>query len=307
MRISTPVLRGATLWLLAGYFCVVALHCTAADGQLPEADVQKIKDALPEKATAKPGQPRKVLLFARCEGFRHTDGILAGNLAFELMGRKTGAFSTVVSEDMAVFTAENLAPFDAIVFNNTTTLKFENPAHREALMAFIQGGKGIVGVHSSTDNFYNWPEAAAMMGALFAGHPWGRCAVKLDDPQHPLLAAFDGKGFWISEEMYKMREPYSRDRLRVLLSMDLGKMTAKDSEVGREDKDNAIAWIQQVGEGRVFYCSFGHGRSIFFDRTLLQFYLDGIQYAVGDLQADATPSAKLSPPPVPVLAPEAAK
>jgi len=127
MRISTPVLRGATLWLLAGYFCVVALHCTAADGQLPEADVQKIKDALPEKATAKPGQPRKVLLFARCEGFRHTDGILAGNLAFELMGRKTGAFSTVVSEDMAVFTAENLAPFDAIVFNNTTTLKFEIP------------------------------------------------------------------------------------------------------------------------------------------------------------------------------------
>jgi len=107
--------------------------------------------------------------------------------------------------------------------------------------------------------------------------------------------------------MYKLREPYSRDRLRVLLSMDLGKMTAKDTEVGREDKDNPIAWIQQVGEGRVFYCSFGHDRKIFWQKPLLQFYLDGIQYAVGDLKADATPSAKLSPQPVPVLAPEAPK
>jgi hypothetical protein len=307
MRTTNLALRFATFLTLAGTICLVAARCTAADPALPEADVQKIKDALPDKATAKPAKPRKLLLFYRCEGFRHTDGIVAGNKAFELMGQKTGAFSTVSSDDMAVFTPEKLAEFDAIVFNNTTALKFENPQHRETLLAFVKGGKGLIGVHSSTDNFYNWPEAAAMMGALFAGHPWGRCAVKLDDPQHPLLAAFGGKGFWISEEMYKMREPYSRENLRVLLSMDLGKMTAKDTEVGRADKDNPIAWIQQVGQGRVFYCSFGHGRHIFFEKPLLQFYLDGIQYAVGDLPADATPSAKLSPQPTPVLAPEAAK
>jgi len=201
----------------------------------------------------------------------------------------------------------SLAQFDAVVFNNTTALKFENPKYREALLDFVQGGKGIVGVHSSTDNFYNWPEGAAMMGALFAGHPWGRCAVRLDDPQHPLLAAFGGKGFWINEEMYKMREPYSREKLRVLLSMDLGKMTAKDTEVGRADKDNPIAWIQQVGQGHTFYCSLGHGGHIFREKTLLKFYLDGIQYALGDIKADATPSAKLSPQPTPVLAPEAPK
>ena len=307
MRTTNLALRFATFLILAGTVCLVAGRCAAADPALPDADIQKIKDALPDKATAKPAKPRKLLLFYRCEGFRHTDGIVAGNKAFELMGQKTGAFSTVESDDMAMFTPENLAPFDAIVFNNTTALKFENPQHRAALLGFVKGGKGIVGVHASTDNFYNWPEAAAMMGALFAGHPWGRCAVRLDDPQHPLLAAFGGKGFWISEEMYKMREPYSRENLRVLLSMDLGKMTAKDTEASREDKDNPIAWIQEVGPGRVFYCSFGHGRQLFFEKPLLQFYLDGIQYAVGDLPADATPSAKLSPQPTPVLAPEATK
>ncbi len=307
MPVSSHFPRLALLLAATLLVCAACHRVPAADQALSQADVQKIKAVLPEKATVQPAKPRKVLLFYRCEGFRHTDGILWGNKAFELMGQKTGAYSTVESDDMAMFEPASLAQFDAVVFNNTTALKFENPKYREALLDFVKGGKGIVGVHSSTDNFYNWPEGAAMMGALFAGHPWGRCAVRLDDPQHPLLTAFGGKGFWINEEMYKMREPYSREKLRVLLSMDLGKMTAKDTEVGRTDKDNPIAWIQQVGQGRVFYCSLGHGGHIFREKTLLQFYLDGIQYALGDLKADATPTAKLSPQPTPVLAPEAPK
>jgi type 1 glutamine amidotransferase len=295
---------------LCAFTAVVSLTVAAmarpapAQQKLSDADLQKIKAALPEKATAQPAKPRKVLLFGRCEGFNHVGGILAGNTALKLMGEKTGAFSTVESTDMAMFEPETLNQFDAVVFNNTTGLKFANPKHREALVQFVRGGKGMVGVHSSTDNFYNWPEGAAMMGALFAGHPWGRCAVRLDDPQHLLLKAFGGKGFYISEEMYKMREPYSREKLRVLLSMDLSHMSKKDDEAGRADKDNPIAWIQEIGKGREFYCSFGHDRPIFFNKAINQFYLDGIQYALGDLKADATPSAKLSPQPTPVLAPD---
>jgi len=285
---------------------LVALARTgrAGEAKLSDAEVQKIKDALPEKATAQPAKPRKLLMFCRCEGFNHAGGILGANKAFELMGEKTGAFSTTVSTDMAVFDPQTLNQFDAVVFNNTTALKFEDPRYRQALLDFVNGGKGIVGIHSAVDNFYKWPEGAALTGALFAGHPWGACAVKLDDPQHPLLKVFDGKGFYIREEMYKMREPYSREKLRVLMSMDLSHMSEQDAKNGRPDQDNPIAWIQQVGKGRVFYCSLGHSQQIFFQKPILQHYLDGIQYALGDLPADATPSAKLSPPPTPVLAPE---
>jgi type 1 glutamine amidotransferase len=282
---------------------LVAQSAPAAEQKLSDADLQKIKAALPEKATAQPAKPRKVLLFGRCDGFNHTGGILAGNTAFKLMGEKTGAFTTAESTDMASFEPAALEPFDAIVFNNTTALKFANPKYREALLAFVNGGKGIVGVHSAVDNFYQWPEGAALMGALFAGHPWGRCAVRIDDPQHPLTQAFGGKGFYISEEMYKMREPYSREKLRVLVSMDLSHMTQKDDANGRPDKDNPIAWIHEVGKGREFYCSFGHDQRPFFNKAILQFYLDGTQYAIGDLKADATPSAKLASQPTPALAP----
>jgi len=254
-----------------------------------------------------PAKPRKVLMFSRCEGFNHAGGIAAANKAFELMGQKTGAFSAEVSTDMASFEPDTLNQFDAVVFNNSTALKFANPKHRQALLDFVKGGKGMVGIHSSTDNFYQWPEAAGMMGALFAGHPWGQCAVKLDDPAHPLVKVFGGKGFYIQDEMYKMREPYSREKLRVLLSFDLSHMTKKDEEVGRADKDNPIAWIHEVGQGRAFYCSLGHGQPVFFNKAVLQFYLDGIQYALGDLKADATPSAKLDPQPTPALAPDKRK
>jgi len=306
MMIASTVFRKlisiAFLVGLLGGFMLAA--CPAAEPALSEAEIQKIKGALPEKGAVQPARPRKVLMFCRCEGFKHTGGILGANAAFRMMGEKTGAFSTVESTEMSSFEPGALEPFDAVVFNNSTALKFQEPKHREELMNFVKGGKGIVGIHSSTDNFYNWPEAAAMMGALFAGHPWGQCAVKLDDPQHPLLRAFEGKGFYIQEEMYKMREPYSREKLRVLLSMDMDRMSQRDMDAGRPDKDNPIAWIHEVGKGRVFYCSLGHGQHIFFNKTLLQFYLDGLQYALGDLKADATPSAKLSPQPTPAFAPE---
>ena len=128
--------------------------------------------------------------------------------------------------------------------------------------------------------------------------------MKLDDPSHPLVKVFGGKGFYMKDEMYKMKEPYSREKLRVLLSFDLSRMNEKADKDGRADHDNPIAWIQEVGKGRVFYCSFGHMDYIFWNKELLQFYLDGIQYALGDLKADATPSAKLNPQPKPALAPE---
>ena len=287
---------------LAVVFAVVTSACAQRKPpELSDEEIQKIKDAAPEAATAKPAKPRKILIFWRCEGFFHGAGIASGNKAFEVMGEKTGAYTTVTSDDMSMFDLDKLNEFDAVIFNNTTALAFANPEHRKALLEFVRGGKGIVGTHSSVDNFYKWPEGAAMMGALFAGHPWGEAPVKLDDPKHPLLKVFDGKAFWVRDEMYKMRDPYSREKLRVLLSFDMSKLP--ENAPSREDRDNAIAWIQQVGEGRMFYCSLGHNKHIFWDPALLQFYLDGIQYALGDGKADATPSAKLDPQPEPVLPP----
>jgi type 1 glutamine amidotransferase len=262
-----------------------------------EAEVKKVQEAMPEKATAKPKKARRLLVFYRCEGFVHSCIPLACR-ALQIMGKKTGAFEAVCTQEMEVFNPEHLNKFDAVLFNNTTRLAFEKAEHRKALMDFVKGGKGVVGLHAATDNFYNWPEAAAMMGGLFDGHPWtanGTWAVKIDEPDHTLNKAFNGKGFTIKDEIYQMKAPYSRKNLRVLLSLDAeNPLNHKINPKGvhRTDKDFAIAWLRTFGKGRVFYCSLGHNHEVFWNKAVLQHYLDGIQYALGDLDADAKPSAE---------------
>ena len=262
-----------------------------------ESMIKRITKAMPARATAKPAKPRKILVFWLCKGFFHSS-IPVANKAFEIMGEKTGAFETVVSDDMAMFDPENLNQFDAVLFNNTTQLKFEDPEQRKALLDFVKGGKGMIGIHAAADNFYNWPEASEMLGGLFDGHPWGAggtWAFKLDEPDHPLNKAFDGKGFLLKDEIYQMKSPpYSRDTLRVLLTLDMSApRNLKVKGMKRTDNDYAVAWIRDYGDGRVFHSGLGHNNQLFWNEAVLQHYLDGIQYALGDFKVDATPSAVL--------------
>ena len=265
------------------------------------AEVEKVRAALPEKATAAPKKARKLLIFNLCRGFRH-GSIPIGAKAIELMGEKTGAYTSVSTLDPEVFRPQTLRQFDAVVFNNTTGTLFEDEALKKSLLAFIASGRGIVGVHAATDCFYKWAEFGKMMGGYFSGHPWHEdVGVKLDDPSHPLLKVFGDKGFRITDEIYQFKDPYSRDNLRVLLSLD---MNATRDKGKRPDKDFAVSWIREVGKGRLFYCSLGHRNEIFWNPSILKYYLDGIQYALGDIAADATPSARLSPAPKAAPAPQ---
>jgi type 1 glutamine amidotransferase len=272
---------------------------------VPDGELEKIEAALPAQATVKPKQPRRLLVFYGCGGFVH-GAINRGNAALEMIGEKTGAFDTVITKDLAVFDPGTLNEFDAVMFNNTTRVPIKDEKRRAALMDFIKSGKGICGIHAASDNFYDWPEAAAMMGGLFAGHPWGAggtWAVQIEEPDHPVNKGFGGKGFWIKDEIYKMKEPYSRENLRILVGLD---MTKPENKPGRPDNDNAISWVRDVEKGRVFYCSLGHNNEIFWNAQVLQHYLDGIQFAMGDLEADATPSAQLAQKPKICPAPDRA-
>lgn len=284
-------MKRMTLWTSA-IVSILNLSATAQN-QVPDiaaADLAKIEAAVPAKASAKPKKARKILVFWRCEGFFHGGGIAGGNKAIEMMGTKTGAYTTDFSREYDVFDAANLAKYDAVVLNNTTNLKLSD-AQQQALLAFVRGGKGLIGIHAATDNFNQWPDGAKMLGALFNGHPWGgggTWAFKVDEPGHPLAKAFAGKGFKLKDEIYEMKDPYSRANCRVLLSLDLSDPDT-GGKGGRADKDFAVAWIRKEGAGRVFYSSLGHDMNVFQEPAILKFELDGIQYALGDLAADATP------------------
>jgi len=277
------------LWLLSTACSLMTLGTVWAD--LPADDVQKIRDAAPDKAFAAPAKARKLLVFTLCNGYKHSS-IPYCTKALQVIGEKTGAFDIVVSDDMSMFQPENLKQFDALCLNNTTQLKL-NPAQKEALLDFVKSGKGLVGIHAATDNFYDWPDGAAMLGGQFDGHPWraeGTWRVKIDDPDHPVAAPFQGKDFDISDEIYRIKN-FSRQHLRVLVSLDLSNKTNRQvKDLRPTDTDVPISWVRSYGAGRVFYCSLGHNHDVCWNPAVLGHYLAGIQFALGDLRADTTNS-----------------
>jgi sugar phosphate isomerase/epimerase len=115
-----------------------------------------------------------------------------------------------------------------------------------------------------------------------------------------VLKAFGGNDFEYADEFFRFGEPYSRNRVRVLLSMDnaaSAKLQGKDRlQRFREDDDYAIAWVRNYGRGRVFYSSIAHNPRVFAEPRMLRFYLDAVQFILGDLPAPTIPSARLSPP-----------
>jgi hypothetical protein len=283
-KTAGPLVFAALLLLCGARFAVAAQ-------EVSEEDLARIRAAAPEEATAEPAESRRLLVFVLCEGFRH-DSIPHLSEAIRTMGEQTGAYEAVVSEDVEVFRPENLGQFDAVCMNNTTGTLFEDEELKASLLDFVREGGGLVGLHAATDCFYDWPEYGELIGAYFSGHPWHEeVAIKLDDPDHPLCAAFGGEGFRIVDEIYQFRHPYSRQTLRVLMSLDTDGTDMEKDGIGRDDGDFAVSWVRSYGKGRVFYCSLGHRREIAWDPRVLRHYLDGIQFALGDLPADTTPSA----------------
>ena len=94
---------------IKAYTCAVMAAVTGAATAGPNKNdkppataeqASKIEAALPEKAPARPKQERRIMVFTRCEGFVHAS-IPVGAKAMELLGKKTGAFSTVEASDMS--------------------------------------------------------------------------------------------------------------------------------------------------------------------------------------------------------------
>ncbi len=270
----------------------------------------KITEAISQLKVNQPAHPRKLLVFSLTRGYKHPS-IQTGKLMMSIMGKKTGAFESVISDDLSNFEPENIKKFDAICFLNTTLEVFspskemlekmsdaekKNSATQEArlkksLMSFIKSGKGFVGIHAASDTFYEWPEYGKMLGAYFNGHPWNAntpVSVKVEkgEEKHICCAHLQGKNLEFKEEIYQFKAPYDPKKLHILLRLDPDKMDISRGK--RSDKDYAVSWIKHYGKGRVFYCSLGHNHHIYQNQKVLQHYLRGIQWALGDLQADAS-------------------
>lgn len=260
-------------------------------------NAEKLNSAIAALEVRSPAKARTVLVYSRTKGFRH-QSIPYGIHALTKLGEQTGAFRVVATEDPDVFTSGHFMDYDGIIMLNTTgNDTIPNGKAREAFEAFLKQDKGLIGIHAATDCHANWSNYLEAMGGIFDGHPWNKDSVVTlynEEPAHPICNHIH-TGDQIKDEIYQYKddEHFTRDKLRILLSLDLSGENMKKDGMKRKDNDYAVSWVRKYAGSRVFYSNLGHNRETYHNKMALQHFLNGIQFALGDLEADARPSEKV--------------
>jgi uncharacterized protein len=193
--------------------------------------------------------------------------------------------------------AESLKKFDVVLFftsgsgpkrNNVGPL---TPDELKDLTAWVKAGGAFCGTHCASDTLYD-STYGELIGGYFKTHPPGLHTVKLkfDDPKHPAAVGFsDGQEY--KDEIYIFTdEPYSRDKLHIIISCEKGSF--KEAKDTRKDGDYAISWCKEEGKGKVFYTALGHDPKVWKDEAFQKHLFGGLAWATGQAKGDATPTGK---------------
>jgi hypothetical protein len=246
--------------------------------------------------------PKKILFFSKSSGYQHDMIARApGQMSkaekiLEELGKKNNLEFTF-TKDGTLFTPENIAKYDAFCFYTTgdlTTLGGDRnpPMSKEGKAAFLQAihdGKGFVGIHSATDTFHSGPQGVdpyiKMIGGEFIthdGHVPGHLIV--EDRNFPGMRDVPDD-FGPPEEWYSLKN-FSPD-LHVLLAHNT---TAMGKQPPYNRPNYPCTWAQRYGKGRAFYTSMGHLDSVWANPVFQQVLVGGLQWAVGNVEADVTPN-----------------
>jgi type 1 glutamine amidotransferase len=270
---------------------------TAAEVATKAEDARRrILAALPSQPYAKPRKPRTLLVIESLHGMSHNT-IPHTNVMLERFGALTGAWQAEFNNDLANLRYPRVTAYDAIFLNDIVGEAFAEPAVREGLLRFVKEGGGLVGIHGTPWASRNWTEFTELIGAMDAPHRIEQGILRVYDRTSPLVAPLGSGDLPFREEYYRFHVEGARrlrwNNVRVLLTVALDNPAVEPRPwdgYTRPDGIYPVSWIRTYGRGRVFYTSIGHMPETFMTPSLVGHVLAGVQYALGDLDADATPN-----------------
>jgi len=274
-----------------------------------------VSHAAPFRSLAADTAPSKtVLFFTKSSGWEH-----------DMISRKKGAPSPAekrmatlatnngrtleCSKDGRLFTPENLKRYGAIVFFTSAGLCARgtdgeppmSPDGKRALLDYVAGGGGFVGIHSASDTFHTANESqkgpdrfvnhgdkadpyVRMLGGEFIRHGARQKArLGVADTTFPGLGKA-AAGITLNEEWYSLKD-FVPD-IHVLLFQETTGM--KGIDYARPPYPST--WIRRHGQGRVFYTALGHREDVWANPFFEALLTGGIGFALGDVKADTTPN-----------------
>jgi uncharacterized protein len=211
------------------------------------------------------------------------------------LGAKHG-FEVVCTKDGTVFTKQNLAQCDVVVFYTCGELTSAGVDHqppmtlegKKNLLSAIAAGVGFVGIHSAADTFDRKAHDPYldMLGGQFATHGQQQPGTaKLVDPAFPGLKGLGDFSF--TEEWYVLKN-FSPD-VHVILEMQPDGMQG----AAYQRAPYPQTWAHMSGKGRVFYTALGHRQDVWTNPAFQQLLLAGLNWTAHNVDADITPT----PPP----------
>lgn len=237
-----------------------------------------VYDTAAPQLPAMSGRPA-ILIFSKTNGYRH-DHIPTSNAAIERLVKGKG-WSAFVTENAAVFNPEQLARFDAVVFNSVSGSPF-TPEQRAAFQEWIGKGGGFVGLHGAGgDTSYSWNwYVNDLIGAQFIGHPmepqFQRATIRVENRSHPATRHLRPTWPW-TEEYYSFAKSPRGPSTNVLATVD--EKTYDPSQPLRMGSDHPLIWWRCAGKARIFYSALGHQAESYSDPSHLKLIEGAIAWA----------------------------
>ena len=200
---------------------------------------------------------------------------------------------TLTKADMDAVSAAWYKQLDTLNAGKVTETAFMN-----AIVPVATQSNQHVGVPGRDNGRGSWQDWDNMIGGFFKFH-WldpQHIVFKIDDKASPLTKMFAGQDYDVYDETYTFSvNSFSRENVHVLTSINYDKMSFMDrlkESYPRPDHDFGLSWIKRDGQGRVFYMALGHDERMYAIPAMLEHLLAGMQYTLGDLKADDSPSVK---------------
>ncbi len=202
-------------------------------------------------------------------GFEKSAGVIEAFLS------EQDDLAVTLTEEKGTLASSEMDAFDVCVFGTGFTRFVRDPdgsrrvepdlapEQEEGLLEFVNGGKGIAGVHGTA-----WcigGRAVDLLGGHANWHPKGSTfTVRIEDEGHPVTQELSD--FEVTDEIYMSAYDPA---IHVLGSAEC------------YEKSHPMAWVKPYGDGRVFYTALGHGPDTFRVPAVQKLVTQGVRWAGG--------------------------
>ncbi|MVM30867.1 carbohydrate-binding protein [Spirosoma sp. HMF4905] len=266
---------GATVSL---YACLNTQKNVRQTAVTSTTETSVVADAPTAPVVSKQASPRRILVFSKTKGWKHTS-IPFGIAALQKLGRENN-FRVDTTKNAAYFNDDSLKNYQAVVWLSTTG-NVLNQVQQAAFERYIQAGGGYLGIHAAADTEYDWPWYNKLAGGYFASHPSQsnvrKATVDVIDKNHPSTSMLPDH--WErTDEWYNYRSLYSD--LHVLANLD-----ENTYEGGINGSNHPIAWYHEFDGGRAYYTGGGHEDASFSEPLFVQHLLGALNWVMGSGKA----------------------